>query len=742
MDHKEINEETNNPEIKKINDIFSGDEIKDVDISSVFVLSKVKVFKELFKQSTKDLSNKLKKSVFLSIFPKIKILKLHRPFNNEIRKNKKNKPINLNNYNPQKDKTTLNLINIEEINKSSWPYFDLKIDKKSKFNFNFSPKFNFKLNLSFIKIWIYFILFILTVFIYWFSTKFYIEKTFSNLKNINLQDISNIEWNLKDLKTDLIISNVLIKPLLVLNFFVWNSWIENLWNIVPATNKILDFWISIFEIYNWVNKIIIEKWVDQVMFSQLLENIKPIILDMQKNLNISLSTYNKVWSFNDKNLDIQFQKYKNKLNDFNNYFNLFVSNFDNVKNILWHEEKRTYMIIFQNNDEIRPTWWFMWSVGFIEIFRWKILNFEKKDIYAVEWDLKNFWEKNWVAFIKPAPEWLKEISKTFWLRDANYYPSIKESSEEIKGFLEKSDKYKIDWIVYINQNIIINILKKTWPIYFEKYKKEITSENFSSFFSTLVEAKITKTDTLSTPKQVLFDFMEVFFSELKSNKDYSLYLKLAFESLEKKDILFYLFDEKENNLLKEIWLYKEYNFEKYIDFNYPVFTSISWNKSDRYIKRSFSKNYTIKEDCSIDTTFNIKQKHNFNINEEINIKTILYDMDLLWKVDVNNLLQIQWKWLNRQYIRVLIPKNSIINNNSKLKIKEFENYKEVSFFLNTNSLFESNFSFDYNILNPECKNYNYIFIKQPWINNYDLNLTKSWILEQNIYSEKDFIFNY
>jgi hypothetical protein len=46
--------------------------------------------------------------------------------------------------------------------------------------------------------------------------------------------------------------------------------------------------------------------------------------------------------------------------------------------------------------------------------------------------------------------------------------------------------------------------------------------------------------------------MEVFFSELKSNKDYSLYLKLAFESLEKKDILFYLFDEKENNLLKEI----------------------------------------------------------------------------------------------------------------------------------------------------------------------------------------------
>ena len=33
--------------------------------------------------------------------------------------------------------------------------------------------------------------------------------------------------------------------------------------------------------------------------------------------------------------------------------------------------------------------------------------------------------------------------------------------------------------------------------------------------STLVEAKVTKTDTLSTPKQILFDFMEVYFEEFK-----------------------------------------------------------------------------------------------------------------------------------------------------------------------------------------------------------------------------------
>jgi hypothetical protein len=33
--------------------------------------------------------------------------------------------------------------------------------------------------------------------------------------------------------------------------------------------------------------------------------------------------------------------------------------------------------------------------------------------------------------------------------------------------------------------------------------------------STLVEAKITKTYTLATPKQILFDFIDVYVNELK-----------------------------------------------------------------------------------------------------------------------------------------------------------------------------------------------------------------------------------
>jgi hypothetical protein len=38
--------------------------------------------------------------------------------------------------------------------------------------------------------------------------------------------------------------------------------------------------------------------------------------------------------------------------------------------------------------------------------------------------------------------------------------------------------------------------------------------------STLVEAKIFKVGTLGTPKQILFDFSELFLAKIKEKKDY------------------------------------------------------------------------------------------------------------------------------------------------------------------------------------------------------------------------------
>jgi len=487
-----------------------------------------------------------------------------------------------------------------------------------------------------------------------------------------------------------------------------------------------------FLIYDWINNTINTKWIDEIMFSQLINNIEPILFELKNDINSWVFYFDKIKNIEDEKINKLFFSKKEDLLNLKNIVNIIYDNKEIIKSILWNDKKRTYLLVFQNADEIRPTWWFMWSVWFLDIFMWKITKFEKKDIYAVEWDLK--------PFLEPAPEWINHISKTFWLRDANYFINNKDSSDKIKSFVDRT-KYKIDAILYINQNVILDALKKYGWVYFEQVKMEVNHLNFSMLTSTLVEAKISKTHTLATPKQVLFDFMERYFETFKDKWDYIWYMNLFLDSIEKKDIIFYSFNEEENKFLNYLWFDKSPKYNDFIDFNYPIFTSISGNKSDRYIERFFEKQISYNSDCSINSSLIIKQKHGFNINEEIKIKNFLYDMDLLGKVDIVKTLDIQWKWLNKQFVRLLIPKNSIVWENSKIKVNDLDNAKEVSFYLDTNTFFPSKFKIDYTIPNSNCLEYWFLFVKQPWIKKYDLNIYKDWnnISTVSTSTDKDYI---
>ena len=51
------------------------------------------------------------------------------------------------------------------------------------------------------------------------------------------------------------------------------------------------------------------------------------------------------------------------------------------------KSRSQHPLVFQNNDEIRASWGFAWSMAFIDVERWKVTNIEKKDVYALEWSI-------------------------------------------------------------------------------------------------------------------------------------------------------------------------------------------------------------------------------------------------------------------------------------------------------------------------------------------------------------------
>jgi hypothetical protein len=454
-----------------------------------------------------------------------------------------------------------------------------------------------------------------------------------------------------------------------------------------------------------------DKWIDNFYIWEFLKNSQGYLVNAFTELNTWISYLENVNFWNNKNLEKSYNDKIWKLKEFRDIFALLMDNFEVVKNILWDEKKRTYMVVFQNSDEIRPTWWFMWSVLFFDVFRWKVTKYEKKDIYALEW-----WHE---PYLEPVPEWLSQISKTFSLRDANYYPDIEKSSLKIKEFLDKT-QYNIDGIVYINQNIILDFLDYFWWIYFDEIKKELNSSNFSMMTSTLVESKLFKEWTLWTPKQILFDFVLTFMDKLKKKWDYSSYVKIILNWLKENEILVYDFHKEEDEFFKKIWFKTDLVDSSKLDFNYPVFASISWNKSDRYIKRTFEKKVNLNKDCSVNTSFKITSKHTFDISKELDIKNFLYDVWALWKVDINAVLETQWKWLNRQFVRLYIPKDAIIDNSKNYKVNVLDDRKEITFFLDTPLLFDSDFKISYTLPNIDCKKYDYELVKQPWLRWYNL----------------------
>lgn len=736
-DDEHSEEEEKKPPI--MNDILK--EKKDVKMDDLFLLTKLTLYRNLFKENTLDLKTELK-DIDLYNPLKLKLFKLKTHLN-DIEKKRNITCVFLSDYKPKIDKLTLNILNIDDFkNELETPVFDMtKIKSSFKFDLkklfqkqegkkeNVSKNNDFSFIYSYLRYLLFSLMFFAIVIWYWFFVKNKLENTLVKVQNIKIsKDISILKSEVKNLKNDFLVLNILLKPIFWWNNIFENNNITNLEFIISWAIKLWNFSTNWIEIYDWIDKILKEKWPSWIMYSQLIKNLDPTILKMIQDLNSAVLSFENVKSLWDVKRDLIFLDKKEKLKTINNYLDIFYKNKNIIENILWDQRKRTYLVIFQNSDEIRPTWWFMWSVWIIDIFKWKLINLEKKDIYALEWDLKPFTEK--------APEWINKISPTLWLRDANYYLSTRDNSIKIKSFLDRTN-YKIDWIIYINQNIIVDSLKTFWWFHFSKINSNITWENFSMVMSSLVESKITKTHTLATPKQILFDFIIEYFSNFKEKWDYLWYFKFIINSIEKKDIIIYSFQEEENNFFESLNIYKEADYSKYLDFNYPIFTSISWNKSDRYVKREFEKNITLNDDCSINTTLKIKQNHTFNQDTESEIKKFMYDNNLLEKIDYNSSIYIQWKWSNKQFVRILVPKMSIIETAKNTKINEYKNFKEISFYTEVKPWENKDFSIKYKLENKDCKKYDFYLEKQPWLKEFRFLFYKNDLLKIEKYSDKD-----
>lgn len=209
------------------------------------------------------------------------------------------------------------------------------------------------------------------------------------------------------------------------------------------------------------------------------------------------------------------------------------------KDLIWQlpemlgfEEEKTYMVLLQNNMELRPTGGFIGSFALITFSKGKLVDTEVFDVYAVDGQLK--------GYVKPPDPIKNYLGEASWyLRDSNWDPDFPKTAKRIEWFLDKSIDRKVNGVVGINLDLISKLLEKTGPIKAADYEDIITADNLYTKIQHEVESDFfpgsrKKANYLTAISLSLIDKLKTV--SPSEYKDIALILS---ESLESNDIQLY-----------------------------------------------------------------------------------------------------------------------------------------------------------------------------------------------------------
>lgn len=143
---------------------------------------------------------------------------------------------------------------------------------------------------------------------------------------------------------------------------------------------------------------------------------------------------------------------------------------NNANEILGKSSKKTYLVLLQNNMELRPTGGFIGSFALLTFEDGRFINLEVQDVYSADGQLKGHVEP-------PAP--IKEhLGEAAWfLRDANWSPDFPTTARRSAWFIEKELGQKVDGVIAVDLEIAKQLIAAAGPITLNDFNEQITEQN-------------------------------------------------------------------------------------------------------------------------------------------------------------------------------------------------------------------------------------------------------------------------
>jgi len=167
-----------------------------------------------------------------------------------------------------------------------------------------------------------------------------------------------------------------------------------------------------------------------------------------------------------------------------------------LQDVMGADGTKRYLVVFQNNAELRPTGGFIGSFALVDVSRGQV---KKVDIPGGgSYDLKGGLRAR-----VESPQPLHLINPNWEFQDSNWFADFPTSARKISWFYEKSGGPTTDGVIAVNMNLMEKVLDVTGPIAMPEYGKTIDARNF--YFETQKAVELEYDKKENKPKKFISD---------------------------------------------------------------------------------------------------------------------------------------------------------------------------------------------------------------------------------------------
>jgi len=250
-----------------------------------------------------------------------------------------------------------------------------------------------------------------------------------------------------------------------------------------------------------------------------------------------------------------------------------------LPDLLGANEARTYLLVAENRDELRPTGGYIGTAGVVTVDGGKI---ERQEFgTSVAYDLSPD------IMVPPPAPLVRYLDSSYWqLRDANWWPDFPSSAEQLAYFYNGTRDDQLNGVIAFDQHALELLLAATGPIAVPDYDETVTADNLQERLDYYVHAHPGLDEEYSR-KQFVGSAAAAVIQTLTSAPPDRLraYADALGQALAGKHLMLYLGESAAAHLAAEL------NWDGHLyqgagDYVYAVHANVSPNKIDPYVERS------------------------------------------------------------------------------------------------------------------------------------------------------------